>query len=131
MKPDPEYIKKLMNAFREAPDATTNIEELKERGCSYESPEFYLHMRLLDDQGFIERDDAEPGIGVDRGMDGSYCWSVLPLRLTASGQEFAEVMANIRAFEAVKSSGSSSLGMMRDVAVATLKQKVVVPHLRP
>lgn len=111
-----------MDAFRESPEATTNIEELKERGLSYETPEFYFHMRLFDDQGFIERDDAEPGIGVDRGMDGTYCWSVLPLRLTASGQEFAEVMANNTAFEAVKmSSVSPSLGMTRDIAVAVLK----------
>jgi repressor of nif and glnA expression len=56
--------------------------ELADRGLSYETREFYFHIRLLNDQGFAERDDGEQGLGVESSMDGNYSWSVISLRLT-------------------------------------------------
>lgn len=124
MKPDPEYTKRLLEAFRDAPEPTTDINELQECGLSYETAEFYFHLRLLDDDGFVERDDGEPGVGV-AGSGGHYIWSAFPLRLTASGHEFAEAMANKTAFAAVKRSfASSSLSIMREIAVSVLKAEV-------
>jgi Hypothetical protein (DUF2513) len=124
MKPDPEYTRKLLEAFRDAPDPTTDINELKERGLSHETAEFYFHLRLLDDDGFVARDDGEPGIGA-AGSGGHHSWPVVPLRLTASGHEFAEAMENKTAFAAVKKSfASSSLSVMRDIAVSVLKAEL-------
>jgi len=40
MKPDAEYLKTLLGAFRNAPHPTTDIEELKEAGLDYEEPIF-------------------------------------------------------------------------------------------
>src|SRR5665213_3955723 len=95
MKPDPDYIKKVLDAFREHPDPSMDIGQLAEVGLSYQTAEFYFHLRLLNDQGFVERDDSQPGVGVDRAsLDGGYCWSVIPLRLTADGHAFAEAMGN-------------------------------------
>jgi hypothetical protein len=122
---DPHYIKNLLTAFQESPGPTTDIKELEERGLSYQSPEFYFHMRLLNDQDFVERDDGEAGIGTTTMLDGHYSWLPIPLRLTASGQEFAEAMNNSKAFEAVKKSFvSSSLAVMRDIAVSVLKAEI-------
>lgn len=124
-KLDPDYIKKILTAFLDSPEPVTDIDELEKQGLSYESPEFYFHLRLLNDQGFVERDDDEPGLGVDRSLDGQYSWSVIPLRLTAAGHEFAEALGDNRAFEAVKKSlVSSSLGVMRDAAVAAFKSEL-------
>ncbi|MGO8718709.1 MAG: hypothetical protein ACLQMO_05765 [Acidobacteriaceae bacterium] len=122
MRPDPEYIKRMLVAFQDAPDPTTDIEELNRHGLSYEDSQFYFHLRLLNDQGFIERDDGEPGLGVDTMLAGNYAWSVVPLRLTATGHEFAEAMGNSKAFAVVKDSlVKSSVGIMRDIAVAAFK----------
>jgi len=122
MKPEPEYTRELLTAFEEAPEPTIDLYELRERGINIESKEFRFHMQLLEDDGFIRREDGEWGLGLDRSADGLYTWSVLPLRLTASGHEFAGAMRNRHGFEAVKKSlVTSSLNMMRDIAVAALR----------
>jgi hypothetical protein len=52
-------------------------------------------------------------------------WSVVPLRLTASGHEFAEAMGHSKAFAAVKSSlVTSSLSVMKEIAVAAFKAEL-------
>jgi hypothetical protein len=125
MKPDPYYIKRLLTAFQDAPGPTTDVKELKQQGIPYEEPEFDFHLRLLYDQGFVERNDGEPGFGLETLMEGDDYWSVVPLRLTASGHEFAEAMGHSKAFAAVKSSFvTSSLGIMRDIAVAAFKTEL-------
>jgi hypothetical protein len=125
MRPDPDYVRRLLSAFQDAPDPTTDIEELKREGLSYEDAKFYFHLRLLNDQGFVEREDGEPGVAVTRSLDGHYSWAALPLRLTASGHEFAEAMSHSKAFAAVKSSlVTSSLSIMKDIAVAAFKTEL-------
>jgi hypothetical protein len=121
VKPDPDYIKRLLLAFQDAPGPTTDIREFEQQGIPYEEPRFRFHLRLLQDQEFVERDDGEPGIG----LAGDSYWSVVPLRLTASGHEFAEAMGHSKAFAAVKSSlVTSSLSIMRDIAVAAFKTEL-------
>ena len=109
MKPDPEYIKKQLTAFEEAPEPATDIRELEERGLDYNDKRFMFHLRLLYDGGFVEQEDGDPGIGLDRSADGQYQWSVVPLRLTASGHEFAQAMENEHGFQAVKRAAAKSL----------------------
>jgi hypothetical protein len=126
MKPDSEYTRKLLIAFEEALDPTTDIYELRERGLDYESKEFMFHLRLLEDDGFVEREDGEPGFGLVRSVDGMYSWSVLPLRLTSSGHEFAVAMRSEHGFQAVKKSAIiPGLKFMRDVAVGALKAELI------
>lgn len=109
MRPDADYIKRLLTAFQDSPSPVTDIQELEKLGLSYETDEFYFHLRLLHDQGFVESDHGDGGLGVERSLDGHYSWSVIPLRLTAAGHEFAEALNNDTAFAAVKKSlvGSS------------------------
>jgi repressor of nif and glnA expression len=76
MKHDPNYIRKLLIAFQDAPEPTRDIKELAARGLSYETRELYFHLRLLNDQGFVERDDGEQDLGVDSLLDGNYSRSV-------------------------------------------------------
>jgi hypothetical protein len=122
MKPDPAYIKRLLLVFQDFPAPAMDIRDIQAQGIPYGTDEFYFHLKLLNDQLFVERDDDLGGVGVHRSADGHLTWSVLPLRLTASGHEFAEAMSNNKAFEAVKKSFvSSSLGIMRDIAVTIFK----------
>lgn len=125
MKPDPEYTRKLLTAFEDSPEPTSDIEELTERGLDYREKEFMFHLRLLNDDGFVEREDGEPGIGLVRSADGFYSWSALPLRLTSSGHEFAQAMENDHGFRAVKKSlVTSSMSFMRDIAVGAIKAEL-------
>jgi hypothetical protein len=133
VRPDPEYIKKLLGAFQDFPEPTMDIDDLEHCGLSYKTKEFYFHMKLFHDQGFIERDDDEPGLGIDTGAGDSIQWSSLPLRLTASGHAFAEALHTSAGWEAVKKSAvSASLGVMKDIAISAFKAELVkhgfMPH---
>jgi hypothetical protein len=126
MVPDPDYIKKVLAVFQEAEGPTTDIDDLAKVGLSVESPELYFHLRLLNDQDFVRRDDDGVGIGVDRSLDGNYCWSAIPLRLTASGHEFAGALGNSKAMEKAKTVASFGLVAMRDIAVGVVKE--IITH---
>jgi hypothetical protein len=82
-----------------------------------------------EDDRFVRREDGEWGLGLDRSADGLYTWNVLPLRLTASGHEFAQAMENSHGFQAVKRAAEksllpASLSLMRDVAVGALRAEL-------
>jgi hypothetical protein len=52
-------------------------------------------------------------------------WSVIPLRLTASGHEFAEALSNHRALETVKKNfAGASISTIREVAVGVIKAEI-------
>jgi hypothetical protein len=102
MKTDQDYLKKLLDAFEAAPAPITNIFELEAAGLPYKDDQFVFHMGILADQGFVERDDHEPGFGLSRGIDGHVSWAALPLRLTARGHEFAEALHNKEVWATVK-----------------------------
>jgi hypothetical protein len=121
MKPDAEYLKKLLAAFREAPNPTTDIDELKEKGLPHDDPKFEFHMMLLHDDGYLESESMEGGIGISNSAP----WSAIPLRLTASGHQFAEGMENNQALQTMKKYFlGASISTMRDVAVAFIKTEV-------
>lgn len=125
MKPDVEYLKQLLTAFRDAPSPTTDITELEGAGLSLDDPKFEFHMMLLRDGDFVESESNAGGIGLSKGADGSIQWSVIPLRLTASGHEFAEAIGNSRALQTLKKSFvGASISTMRDVAVTIIKAEI-------
>jgi hypothetical protein len=125
MKPDAEYLKQLLTAFQAAPSPTTDIKELESAGLSLDDPKFEFHMMLLEDQRFVEGESSAGGIGLSKSADGSIQWSVVPLRLTASGHEFAEAIGNSKVLETLKKSFvSASISTMRDVAVTIFRTEI-------
>jgi hypothetical protein len=87
---DQDYFLRLLAAFGEAANATTDIQELQRAGFSLGDPRFELHLRLLYEERFIASDFG--GIGLDTAADGHKMWSVIPLRLTAAGHAEIEAM---------------------------------------
>jgi hypothetical protein len=133
VKPDPEYLKQLLTAFQSAPNPTTDIRELQAAGVSFEDPRFEFHMMLLTDGGFLESASSGKSttlstsavIGLAKSADGFSQWSVIPLRLTAAGHEFAEAMENSQVLPTLKKNFvGASLSTMRDVAVAIIKAEI-------
>jgi len=132
MKPDPEYLKELLTAFRDAPNPTTDIRELESAGLSLDDPRFEFHLMLLQDGGFVEGASRHGGIGLQKSADGANQWSVIPLRLTASGHQFAEAMGNNTVLQTLKKNFvGASIGTMREVAVAIIKAEIAKYGLHP
>lgn len=124
MKIDQDYLKRLLEAFEASDQPTTNIENLEKLGFDYESDIFVFHMRLLDDQGLIEREDKEPGFGLYAGI-GALSWSVLELRLTASGHEFLEAIRNNEVWATIKDSfKEASIGSLVSISKQLLESFV-------
>lgn len=89
MKINNQYLKKLLEAFETSTNPALDLCDLVKLGFNYEEDEaFAFHMQFMNDKGYIEREDRGSGFGYDKAADGAVMWSVLPLRITASGHEF-------------------------------------------
>ena len=117
MKIDHEYLKKLLETCQASDKPTFDIEDLDAAGIDYRDRLFEFHMRLLTDQGFIEQDDGDPGFGLVKSSDGFQSWAVLPLRLTSSGHQFIEALANKEVWAIIKAS-------FKEASLSTLKNVV-------
>lgn len=121
MKIDEEYLKELLEVCQASEKPTFDIEDLKAAGFDYGDKQFEFHMKILNDEHFIEQDDGEPGFGLTKGIDGFVSWSVLPLRLTASGHQFIEALANEEVWAVIKRSfKSASIDTLKTVALKLL-----------
>jgi hypothetical protein len=114
VKIDQDYLKKLLVACQASEKPTFDIEDLKAAGFDYDDQKFEFHMKILDDQHLIEQDDGDSGFGLTKGADGFLSWSVLPLRLTASGHQFIEALSNKEVWATIKHS-------FKDVSIETLR----------
>ena len=122
VKIDHDYLKRLLEACQASKKSTFDIEDLK----GYNEPEFEFHMAILDDQGFIRQDDGDRGFGLTKSLDGFLSWSVLPLRLTASGHEFIDSVQNpevwVKTKAAAKKVGGVGLDLFIQIAKAEAKR---------
>ncbi|WJV61368.1 DUF2513 domain-containing protein [Pectobacteriaceae bacterium C52] len=117
MKIDHEYLKGLLEAFEASGEPQTDINKLKRAGYDYGTNEFLFHMRLLDDRNLIARTDGTFGIGFSEAADDDGSWSVLPLRLTASGHDFLEAIRNKEVWNTVKTGfKDASIGTIVDAS---------------
>lgn len=102
MRINQDYIKRMVDIVLDHSSPTFTIIDFENAGLSYKSPEFEFHMKLFDDQGLIEQDDGDPGFGMCKSVDGIVSWSVLPLRLTSRGHDFAEAVQEKTVWDKVK-----------------------------
>jgi len=129
MRIDQDYLKRLLEAFLDFERPSINIEDLKSLGFDYEQDIFVFHLQILNDKGLVEQMDGDRGFGLTIGCDGFYSWSVLPLRLTAEGHEFAEALSNKEVWNTIKSNfkDASIDGLMsvsKQLVEGYLKKKV-------
>jgi uncharacterized protein DUF2513 len=121
VKIDQDYLKKLLEACQASEKPTFNIMDLKAAGFDYDEPQFEFHMKILNDQSFVELDNGDTGIGLTKSMDGFLSWSVMPLRLTASGHQFIEALENKDVWAAIKRGfKDASIDTLQSVALKLL-----------
>ena len=105
MKPDMDYVKKLVEALEATSKPHTDIEALNDHDASLkvaddDDPVFIFHLRILEDQRLVEGAGTRRGGSPDRALgyvysaDGQIHWSTVPIRLTANGHEFAQTLRN-------------------------------------
>ena len=121
MKIDHDYVKKLLEACQASEKPTFDIEDLKAAGFDYNDANLEFHMAILNDQGFIRQDDGDPGFGLTKGADGSLSWSVLPLRLTASGHDFLDTVQNPEVWSKTKAAAKKVGGVGFDLFLQIAK----------
>jgi hypothetical protein len=63
-----------------------------------------FHMEILRDQGLIENASGSGSLGFQRMGNGGYTVSIIPLRLTAQGHQFAADLAKPGVIEQLKKS---------------------------
>ena len=121
MKFNHDYVKKLLDACQASDKPTFDIEDLKDAGFDYNDAKFEFHMAILDDKGLIQQDDGDPGFGLTKSLDGFLSWSVLPLRLTASGHDFLDTVQNPEVWSKTKDAAKKIGGVGFDVFVQIAK----------
>ncbi len=93
MKIDIEYIKKILDVALEhtQPDFDIKHQDIKPLWETDELlSKLVFHMKILEDQSLIESAlNSGGGLGFRRKADGRYSVAVTPLRLTATGHQFA------------------------------------------
>ena len=102
MKIDQDYLKALLNAFQAEESLYTDINKLKEKGFDYLTDKFLFHIQILEDKKLIENCTKNSRIGYDFTLDGGICWTVVPLRLTATGHDLIEALNKSEVWEIIK-----------------------------
>ena len=121
MKIDHDYLKKLLEACQASEKPTFDIEYLNAAGFDYSDTKLEFHMAILNDQGFIQRADGDPGFGFTRGIDGFLQRNALPLRLTASGHEFLDTVQNPEVWSKTKAAAKKVGGVGFDLFLQIAK----------
>lgn len=112
MKINQYYLKGLLEAFESSDTPTTDIQKLAKRGFSCEEDTFIFHLQILSDQNFVKPEQGN-SLGYEKSAGGNVSWSVIPLRLTAQGDEFLEALCNNEVWGAIKSE-------FKDASIGTL-----------
>ncbi|MEQ9770897.1 hypothetical protein ABRQ03_08485 [Pectobacterium jejuense] len=124
MQTDLEYLKGMLGVFISADDPLIAATDLKGAGYEISSAKGLFHYYQLIERGYISNHFLETGnpkkLGLVIGINGIRDWPA-NIRLTSSGQEFAETLQQQDVFEKLKSISDQPLSVLKDVGVELLK----------
>lgn len=103
MRIDIEYIKFLLDTVQDhdKPDFNIKLEKIMPLWSNDDEKlnKLVFHMEIMEDQGLIESSINANGIGFQRMGGGGFSVSVIPLRLTSRGHQFASDLSKPGVFE--------------------------------
>lgn len=105
MKIDYNFLKDILTVLVDNQNYVIDTDEIVEKLALDESDEllmnkFWGHMFILNDNYCLDCNDKN--LGVQRGADGFYSYSVSYIRLTAQGYQFLDVLKNDNIFRKIK-----------------------------
>jgi len=122
VKIDHDYLKHLLETCQASERPTFDIRYLERQGFALSDERFEFHLKILTDEHLIEQDNGDRGFGLQKSIDGCTQWSVVPLRLTASGHAFIEALSNKEVWVEIKSGfKDASLTTLKNVAMKLLE----------
>lgn len=108
MRIDIEYIKNLLDIVldNDHPDFRVDHQGIKPLWQNDDNKlnKLVFHMEILEDQGLLESSSNSNGIGFGRMGNGKFTVSIIPLRLTAQGHQFASDLSKPGVFEQLTTS---------------------------
>lgn len=132
MRIDIEYIKNFLEIVlnNEHPQFNIKHPDLKPLWDDDKKLEkLIFHMEILEDQGLIESTIKSSGIGFSHSLSGQYTVSVIPLRLTANGHQFAADLNKPGVIEQLKTSFKDAGPKEAVNIVFTLGKKILEKKL--
>lgn len=112
MKIDLSYFNKMLSVFLEADMAHITLYDFDSAGVNYINEtgdleeKFLYHFQLLVENELIGRRDLQPadlsGMGIRFGLGGGCTLSIIPIRLTQKGHDFALSLNNKEVLERLK-----------------------------
>ena len=102
MKIDIQYLKNFLDVILENdhPDFDLRHPHIMPLWVDDDKANLLIfHMEILADQGLIESSSSRDSIGFRRLANGEFIVSIIPLRLTASGHQFASDLAKPGVFK--------------------------------
>ena len=101
MKPDPDYLRSLLDVLQASPSPWPSIAYLKESGIE-PNEHMLFHLQLLSDGEFVQPVNTDGNFGF-REFGGEVSWQNAYLRLTAQGHEFIEALDMKEVWDVIKS----------------------------
>ncbi|MCW9805525.1 hypothetical protein MP867_10710 [Escherichia coli] len=124
MQTDLEYLKGMLGVFIKAGGPLISANDLKKAGYEISSDKGLFHYYQLIERGYISNHFLEIGdskkLGLTIGLNEIREWPA-NVRLTSSGQEFAETLQQKAVFEKLKTISDQPLSVLKDVGVELLK----------
>lgn len=111
MRIDIQYIKNILDVVlaHDQPDFKINHKDIKPLWEDDEKLNILVfHMEILEDQGLLESSINSNGVGFGRMGNGGFTVSIVPLRLTAQGHQFASDLSKPGVMEQIKESFKDS-----------------------
>lgn len=124
MQTDLEYLRGMLNVFIESDEPIISAKEIVEAGYDISDKKGLFHYLQLIEKGFISNHFLETGdpklLGLTIGLNAIDSWPA-NVRLTSSGQEFAETLQQKDVFEKLKEISNQPLSVIKDVGIELLK----------
>lgn len=124
MQTDLDYLKGMLNVFISSKGPLIAATDLKDAGYDISTEKGLFHYYQLIERGFISNHFLETGdpkkLGLAIGLNEIRGWSA-NIRLTSSGQEFAETLQQKNVFEKLKSISDQPISVLKEVGVELLK----------
>lgn len=108
MRIEIEYLKNMLDIVLEhdQPDFRIDHEDIEPLWINDNEKlnKLVFHMEIMEDQGLIESSINSQGIGFRRMGNGGFTVSIIPLRLTAQGHQFASDLSKPGVIDKLKTS---------------------------